>query len=288
MDTFMRIIEVVELGALIALVIYLIRLTRDNNELHNKLNKSELLDRNLDELNEFNNAMVADPDIARIWQDGCADYRLNDIDRSRFSLMATQYLSILTNQKQRADSIEDWAQAEAATGRLVEALMMNPGLVASWETLAGKIASPELRGAVNQILSPPEIEEEIDTATPVEAAEVAVKAAEEAVPAAAEEVATEEASEPDQAAPVETEKAEIAAAKVTAEAVDSSAVETVGESSEVTEPESTESAPDSESSSAEETVEEETKAKGESGVAAPETETESDAKESDVAVAKPA
>ena len=101
MNTIITIIELVELGALIALVIYLIRLTRDNNELRNKLNKSEVIDRNLDELNEFNAAMIADPDIARIWGDGCEGYRLNDIDRSRFSLLASQFLAMLANQKQR-------------------------------------------------------------------------------------------------------------------------------------------------------------------------------------------
>ena len=62
MNTIVTIIELVELAALIALVIYLIRLTRDNNELRDKLNKSELIDRNLDEVNEFNGAMVADPE----------------------------------------------------------------------------------------------------------------------------------------------------------------------------------------------------------------------------------
>ena len=175
MNTITTIIEIVELGALIALVIYLIRLTRDNSELRNKLNKSELVDRNLEELNEFNGAMVADPDIARIWQDGCQDYRLNDIDRSRFSLMASQFLAMMANQKQRADSIEDWAQAEAATNRLIETLMVNPGLLETWDSISGKIASPELRSAVSQAMSALETEEsnEPEVATIAERVEVA-------------------------------------------------------------------------------------------------------------------
>ncbi|MBT8145444.1 MAG: hypothetical protein KJN90_01245 [Gammaproteobacteria bacterium] len=195
MNTIVTIIELVELAALITLVIYLIRLTRDNNELRDKLNKSELVDRNLDELNEFNGAMVSDPDIARIWQDGCDGYRLNDIDCSRFSLLASQYLSMMSNQKQRADSIEDWAQAEAATGRLIEALMSSPGLIAAWDTLAGKIASPELRAAVNQALTPPEPEESAAEEETTEA-QAPAAVAEESAPAVAEESPSVEVVEP--------------------------------------------------------------------------------------------
>ena len=287
MNTFVTILEVVELAALIALVIYLIRLTRDNNDLRNRLNKSELIDRNLEELNEFNGAMVADRDLARIWQDGCEDYRLNDIDRSRFSLMASQYLTLLANQKQRAESIEDWAQAEAATNRLIEALIQNPGLTATWEAISGKTASPELRAAVSQALCPPDTEEPAKETTAVQevaepVAQVAAESADISEAVAAEEVA--QASEFAQAVVADAPKQETVVMNTAAE----NAGESTPESAEVENVES--SSEEEDNTASDEAAEEETKSNNEFSSAAPEQVAESTTSDEsdDVAVAKPA
>jgi hypothetical protein len=291
MNTFVTIIEVVELGALIALVIYLIRLIRDNNELRNNVGRSEVIDRNLDELNDFHSAMIADPDIARIWQDGCADYRLNDLDHNRFSLMASQYLSMLANQRQRAESIEDWAQVEAATGRVVEALALNPGLVAQWDGIAGKIAPPQLLDAVSQALSLSEVEEvaqEHVTVTDTGAEEietVAVVAVDEST-AADEVTAAQTLASPASAAAGEV--AQATEAEVVAEEAESSHAAPVGDSVEETKRETAEASPADEEATPADAMADQPRSDDESSAASPDPDVESSGPESGVTVPKPA
>jgi hypothetical protein len=250
MNTIVTIIELVELGALITLVIYLIRLTRDNSELDNRLNRSELIDRNLAELNEFNGAMVADPDIARIWQDGCNDHRLNDIDRSRFALMASQYLAMLANQTQRAESIDDGALAESATKRLVQALKLNPGLAAAWETVAGDAASMELRQTVTDALAGTEAEEAID---PLEAEqspdEAILEAIESEAPAAQQPASATAAVSVESIESVESvESVESAESSEDAEAAQPVAAEDAPGGDAANEPDATAGSPETEPS----------------------------------------
>ena len=81
MNAFATIVEVVEVAALIVLVIYLIRIIRDRNDSEPR---TAIIDRNIAELADFSRTVVGNPDIARIWQDGREDRRLNDIDQELF------------------------------------------------------------------------------------------------------------------------------------------------------------------------------------------------------------
>ena len=155
MNAFATIVEVVEVAALIVLVIYLIRIIRDRDDSEPR---SAIIDRNLAELAVFHRVLVSSQDIARIWQDGREDRRLNDIDQERFSLLANDYLTILANQRQRAESIGDEALVEAATLKLVDTLQLNPGLLPEWEEIAHEVATTELREAVSKAMHPVELD----------------------------------------------------------------------------------------------------------------------------------
>jgi len=165
MNALATLIEFVEVAALIVLVIYLIRITRDKDD---REPRSAIIDKNLAELADFNRILVGSPDLARIWQDGRADRRLNDIDQERFSLLANDYLTLLANQRQRAEAIQDAALIDASTLKLVDTLLLNPGLMPEWEEIADKVASPALRDAVTKAMNPAEIED--DSAPEPEAA----------------------------------------------------------------------------------------------------------------------
>lgn len=142
------IIELVELTVLIVLLVYLIRLIRDNMVAGNKTSKSDMIDRNLAELAGFHRLMVKDPDIARIWLEGRADRGFHDLDQERFSLLANEYLTILANQKERADTFDDPSLAETATQRLIRDLKLNPGLLAVWDSIADDVAPSGLKSTV--------------------------------------------------------------------------------------------------------------------------------------------
>ncbi|MEZ5489544.1 MAG: hypothetical protein R3F50_04390 [Gammaproteobacteria bacterium] len=189
MNAFATIVEVVEVAALIVLVIYLIRIIRDRDDSEPR---SAIIDRNLAELADFHRVLVSSQDIARIWQDGREDRRLNDIDQERFSLLANDYLSILANQRQRAESIGDDALVEAATLKLIDVLQLNPGLLPEWEEIAHEVATIELREAVSKAMNPVDLEVEADAETAPEPVTVSVEAQnpEPAEPQAAEETAS--------------------------------------------------------------------------------------------------
>ncbi len=197
MNAFATIVEVVEVAALIVLVIYLIRLIRDRDDSEPR---SVIIDRNLAEIATFNRIVVGNPDIARIWQDGREDRRLNDIDQERFSLLATDYLSILANQRQRAVGIADEGLVESATLKLIDALQLNPGLLPEWEEISHEVASPDLREAVNKAMNPVEdsaIEEATDTPKQTSENPAPPSSTKPAVTAAEADVAAAAAEEPE-------------------------------------------------------------------------------------------
>ncbi|MCB1670384.1 MAG: hypothetical protein R3F41_10855 [Gammaproteobacteria bacterium] len=244
MNAFATIVEVVEVAALIVLVIYLIRILRDRD---GSEPRSAIVDKNLAEIADFNRVIVGNPDIARIWQDGREDRRLNDIDQERFSLLAKDFLAMLANQRQRAAESVDQTLVEAATLKLIDTLQLNPGLLPEWEEIAAEVASGELREAVNKAMNPVEPEEPEELAVAVEPA--ATEPSEQSDDVAATPVSTvtavaEENGRMATAEPVTAETQEIAQ-ESTAKSSAESSTESSAEESESTQHSETEDSADS-------------------------------------------